>query len=145
MPKCLTVYSCFNYGQVRSLFPHKDNTIILKRLWSLVIESSKGTRILRDRGGQLLDCREQREMEGGRNGEEESIKLVGPFQSWHVVFVNPKSLVSSEFRAQRLLGSWHHIWAQDVRFDCRKVAESISLLLAVFEDQAGDRVKRFDA
>ena len=86
MPKCLTVYFCSNHGQVLSLFPHKDNTIILKRLWSLVIESSKGTRILRDREGQLLDCGEQREKEGRRKGE--SIKLVGPFESWHVMLIS---------------------------------------------------------
>lgn len=36
---------CFNWDQVRSLSPHKDNTIILKCLWSLVIEFSKGTKV----------------------------------------------------------------------------------------------------
>lgn len=42
-------------GQVRSLFSHKDNTIILKRLWSPVIESSKGSWLLRGGGGQLFE------------------------------------------------------------------------------------------
>lgn len=41
-------------GQVRSLSSHKDNTIILKRLWSPVIEFSKGSRTLWGRGGQLM-------------------------------------------------------------------------------------------
>lgn len=58
MPVLLSVNPYFNWGQVHSLSPHKDNTIILKRLWSLVIEFSKGTRVLRDRGGQLLECGE---------------------------------------------------------------------------------------
>lgn len=43
-------------GQVRSLSSHKDNTIILKRSWSPVIEFSKGSGLLRGGGGQLLEC-----------------------------------------------------------------------------------------
>lgn len=43
--------------------------------------------------------------EGGRRGEEESIKLVGPFDAWHVKFANLKSLVSCEIRAHGSLGS----------------------------------------
>lgn len=42
-------------GQVRSLFSHKDNTIILKRSWSPVIEFSKGSGLLWGGGGQLFE------------------------------------------------------------------------------------------
>lgn len=45
----------------------KDNTIIFKRLWSLVIEFSKGTEVLRDGGGDLLGaCVELKGRKGGR-------------------------------------------------------------------------------
>lgn len=47
-----------------------------------------------------MECGETRGKEGGRRGEEESIKLVGPFDAWHVELVaNLKSLVSCVFRA----------------------------------------------
>lgn len=47
--------------------PHKGNTIIFKRLWSLVIEFSKGTEVLRDEEGELLGaCVELKERKGGR-------------------------------------------------------------------------------
>lgn len=87
----LSITPCFSWGEVRSLSPHKDNLIILKRLWSLVIEFSKGTRVLRDRGGQLLECGELRGAEGGILGKEGSIKLAEP--AWHVEFDDWKSLV----------------------------------------------------
>lgn len=80
-------YSCFNCGQLRSLSPHKDNTIILKRLWSLVIEFSKGSRVLRDGGGQLLSCKESTKKEEGWRGEEGVIRSVGSIYSWHTLFV----------------------------------------------------------
>lgn len=71
------IYSCFSCGQVRSLRPHKGNTIILKCLWSLVIEFSKGTWVLWARGGQLLGCRELSEKEEERWWEESVAGLSG--------------------------------------------------------------------
>lgn len=95
MAKCMSVCPSYSRGQVCSLSTHKDNTIILKRLWSLVIEFSKGTRVLWDRGGQLLECGELRGEEGGRLGEEENMKLVGPFDALHVEFANSKPFLAN--------------------------------------------------
>lgn len=76
---CQNVYFSFSCGQTRSLCPHKGNTIILKRLWSLVIEFSKGTRVLLAREGQLLDRGELSEKAEWRRQEEYVHSMLGMF------------------------------------------------------------------
>lgn len=70
-------------GQVCSLSSHKDNTIILKRSWSPVIEFSKGSGLLRGGGGQLLECGGSRGRGGGQQPWDQESKRSQRWMIWN--------------------------------------------------------------